>query len=92
MHCGDEKSGLHFSVLDELENTIAKGQGEIELAGICAEQIAALLMGAQRGETTLGDKALQASDIALLVRDRNQANSIKTALQSRCVASVFLWP
>lgn len=86
----ESKSGIHFCVFDELDDTVAKGQGDNHLANICASQIAELLIDAAAGRAKLEGDALKASDIAVLVRDRNQANSIKSALYKCGVASVFL--
>ena len=84
------KTGLHFCVYDVLDETVSKTEGEMALASICSEQIARLLMGTNKGEVTIEGRALAAGDIAILVRDRNQANIIKRALQKRGVSSVFL--
>ena len=57
----------------------------------CAEHIVALLGDAQAGfEGPDGFVRLQAADIAVLVRDRNEAGAIRKALQDRGVASVYL--
>jgi exodeoxyribonuclease V beta subunit len=60
----------------------------------CAEHIVALLNDPQAGfEDTDGSGSfvrLQAADIAVLVRDRNEAGEIRKALQQRNVASVYL--
>ncbi|MFZ6748104.1 exodeoxyribonuclease V subunit beta [Undibacterium sp. Ren11W] len=64
-------------------------------ANQCAEQIATLLNDSQAGFQTLADGVpsftrLQAADIAILVRDRNEAAAIRRALQKRKIASVYL--
>ena len=60
----------------------------------CAEHIVALLNDPQAGFDGSGDAGrfvrLQAADIAVLVRDRNEAGAIRKALQQRNVASVYL--
>jgi exodeoxyribonuclease V beta subunit len=57
----------------------------------CAEHIVGLLndprVGFRQGEEF---KRLVPADIAVLVRDRNEANAIRRALQRRKVASVYL--
>ncbi|WP_372771378.1 exodeoxyribonuclease V subunit beta [Pseudoalteromonas sp.] len=87
---GKGKLGIHFCVLDELDNTIAKGSGDNQLASICAAQISSLLIAGKEKRAVIEQAPLKASDIAVLVRDRNQANLIKVALQKLGVASVFL--
>ncbi|WP_295751369.1 exodeoxyribonuclease V subunit beta [Undibacterium sp.] len=64
-------------------------------ANICAEQIVSLLNDQQAGFQTVVDGVpsftrLQAADIAILVRDRNEAAAIRRALQKRQIASVYL--
>jgi exodeoxyribonuclease V beta subunit len=60
----------------------------------CAEHIVALLNDPQAGfedtDGLGGFVRLQAADIAVLVRDRNEAGAIRKALQQRNVASVYL--
>ena len=59
----------------------------------CAEHIVALLNDEQAGffdATTNTFTRLQPADIALLVRDRTEANVVQQALQRRNVASVYL--
>lgn len=61
----------------------------------CAEHIVKLLNDSQIGfrKTLNGADSfvrLQAADIAILVRDRNEAAAIRAALQKRKVASVYL--
>jgi exodeoxyribonuclease V beta subunit len=61
-------------------------------AARCAETIVQLLnnstVGFQSAEK--GFKRLQPADIAILVRDRNEAAAIRQALQRRTIASVYL--
>ena len=52
----------------------------------CAEKIQALLSGSG----TLADRAVQARDIAVLVRSRRQAGWIREALAAQGIGSVFL--
>ncbi|WP_423679795.1 exodeoxyribonuclease V subunit beta [Undibacterium sp. WLHG33] len=60
----------------------------------CAEHIVTQLNSAQTGFQYTGDvqrfQRLQAADIAILVRDKFEAEAIRSALQKRHVASVYL--
>ncbi|MFC0170099.1 exodeoxyribonuclease V subunit beta [Pseudoduganella danionis] len=57
----------------------------------CAEQIVSQLNDAATGFAgPHGQQRLQPADIAVLVRDRREATAIRTALQRRGVASVYL--
>jgi exodeoxyribonuclease V beta subunit len=57
----------------------------------CAEHIVGLLNDPQVGFRKGGEfKRLVPADVAVLVRDRNEANAVRRALQQRKVASVYL--
>lgn len=56
----------------------------------CAEQISLLLNGAQNHEVVLGEQALAASDMAVLVRNRHQAAAIKLSLSARGISCVYV--
>ena len=58
----------------------------------CAEDVAARLNDSHSGFDggKKGFQRLQPADIAVLVRDRNEANAIRRALQRRKIASVYL--
>ncbi len=57
----------------------------------CAEQIVGMLNDARSGFADGAQfQRLQAADIAVLVRDRREAAAIRSALQRRKVASVYL--
>ncbi len=55
-----------------------------------AERISELLTAAQTGQANLDSRALQPRDIAVLVRSRRQAETIRTALAQRNIRSAFL--
>lgn len=60
-------------------------------AALCAEQIVALLNDPAAGFAEAGTfSRLRPADIAVLVRDRNEAAAVRLALQQRKVASVYL--
>ena len=58
----------------------------------CAEDIAARLNDSRSGFDGSGQgfQRLQPADVAVLVRDRNEASAIRRALQRRKIASVYL--
>jgi exodeoxyribonuclease V beta subunit len=59
-------------------------------AAVCAEHVAGLLTLAGEGRATLGDRALQPKDIALLVRTHREGDLLQQALRRRGIASVTL--
>lgn len=86
---------LNINFLPATENGLWMwNQAAQHLARYCAQQIAGLLQpgaftfGAdQEGQNT---KAVQAGDVCVLVRDRNEAMIMKSALAKQGVESVFL--
>ncbi|MCL1039175.1 exodeoxyribonuclease V subunit beta [Shewanella submarina] len=67
------------------------------LAADAAEEISRLLNAAQEGQCLVAnndkpekDRPLKAKDIAVLVRDRNEAAVMQNALQTRHIGAVFL--
>mgnify|MGYP001825983784 CR=1 FL=1 len=60
------------------------------LARGCAAEIAALLTLGREGRAKLGDTPLRARDIAVLVRDRYQAEHIRSALREQRVNSITI--
>lgn len=59
-------------------------------AEACAAQIATHLEQAAEGFAQIGEQPLQAGDIAILVRDRVEANAVRSALADKQIASVYL--
>jgi len=59
-------------------------------AEACAAQIATHLEQAAEGCAQIGEQPLQAGDIAILVRDRGEANAVRSALADNQIASVYL--
>lgn len=74
----------------EKEKMIPKSRAMPLIAHGCAAEITRLLNLGQRGEATIGDRNLAARDIAVLVRNRYEAAEIRSALQERGVASVYI--
>ncbi len=70
------------------------GDYQATMAQATASQIYTILSAAQEQKAHLtknsGKKVIQASDIAILVRNRSQAQLIKQALLDRGIASVYL--
>ncbi len=87
---GTAADGLQvwFQPRGEKEKTIAKGRAAERLAGACAGEIAGLLRRAADGAARLGERPLQAQDIAVLVRSHHQAEAVKQALAARGIAAV----
>ncbi len=83
-------------VAREPENTdrragkiINKGWAHQQLSLACAEEIVRLLRLGAEARATLEDAPLAPRDIAVLVRDRNEAAKVQEALRARGVASVY---
>lgn len=72
-----------------LNKPIKKGWANMHLSAACAEEIVDLLTRAQQGKVTIGDRALEPHDIAVLVRSHYEAHHVQTALRARGVASVY---
>ncbi|MCG9722555.1 exodeoxyribonuclease V subunit beta [Shewanella sp. Isolate7] len=86
-----QSSALRLKLLSEDPNTgLNKASARSQLAEDAANEIARLLNEAERGECLIKDRPLKAKDIAVLVRDRNEAAYIKSALSSRNIGAVFL--
>lgn len=69
---------------------ISKGNAIELLATRTANEIATLLNKAQDGQAVIGERAVVAGDICVLVRDRNEADSMRQALTQAGVSSVYL--
>jgi len=84
-------SALKIKLLSEdPEKGLNKTTARKRLAEDAASEIARLLTESQNGECTISDKPLKAKDIAVLVRDRNEAAVIKESLSNRQIGAVFL--
>ncbi|UTW13823.1 exodeoxyribonuclease V subunit beta [Marinobacterium rhizophilum] len=64
---------------------MAKGDYLAHFAASCASQVVTLLAG----EACLGERPLEAADLAILVRDRYEAAAVQRELQRRNVPSVY---
>ncbi|WOT07004.1 exodeoxyribonuclease V subunit beta [Shewanella youngdeokensis] len=86
-----DKSALRLRILSEdPEKGLNKTTARQLLASDVADEITRLLIDAQQHNCAISDAPLKARDIAVLVRDRHEANVIKQALELRLVGSVFL--
>ncbi|WP_420833545.1 exodeoxyribonuclease V subunit beta [Shewanella pneumatophori] len=86
-----DDSALRIRVLsEEAEKGLNKTTARRLLADDVANEITSLLTDAQQNRCLIGNAPLKAKDIAVLVRDRHEANVIKSALNQRQVGAVFL--
>jgi exodeoxyribonuclease V beta subunit len=69
---------------------LSKANAQREAAEACAAEIARLLKGAARGEVRIGDDALGAGDIAVLVQTHRQGSLVKRVLAAWGIGSVEL--
>jgi exodeoxyribonuclease V beta subunit len=68
---------------------IAKEAAKQAVAEVCAAAIARLLEQGASGEARLEDRSLEARDMAVLVRDRYEAEAVQQALTAVRVPSVY---
>ncbi len=94
---GDEVSPLRlwwlsraFAGLDRVDGLIPKDKARQTLAVVAAGEVARLLTLAGSNRANLGGRRLEAGDIAILVRDRFEAELIRKALLGVGVSSIFL--
>ncbi|ARD21945.1 exodeoxyribonuclease V subunit beta [Shewanella japonica] len=86
----NDRSALRIKLLSENESGLNKTTARKQLAGDAASEIKRLLTESQAGQCHHNGKALVAKDIAVLVRDRNEAAVMKQALSQRNIGAVFL--
>ena len=79
-----------WQLADDNDLPISKSHAISALALRTANEIATLMTKAQNEQAHIGDKTLAASDICVLVRDRNEADSMRQALTKAGVSSVYL--
>ncbi|WP_049768006.1 exodeoxyribonuclease V subunit beta [Shewanella pealeana] len=86
-----DSSALRLRLLsEEAEKGLNKTTARQLIADDVADEIARLLIDAQQNLCAIGTKPLRAKDIAILVRDRHEANVVRAALSERQIGSVFL--
>ncbi|MBD3610060.1 MAG: exodeoxyribonuclease V subunit beta [Gammaproteobacteria bacterium] len=66
-----------------------KEKAREHFAHICANEVANLIRQGKDGEAMIGSRGLQSSDIAILVRDRFEAQTIRIALSRKNIASAY---
>ncbi|WP_434925877.1 UvrD-helicase domain-containing protein [Shewanella sp. HL-SH2] len=91
IEAAEQTAALRIKLLQENEQTgLNKTTARQLLANDAAAEITRLLTEAQAGECVINGEALIAKNIAVLVRDRNEAAVIKAALSARNIGAVFL--
>lgn len=83
-------AALRLKLLREGETGLNKASARQTLAEDTAAEITRLLTEAANGQCHTPKGPLIAKDIAILVRDRNEAAVMKTALNKRQIGAVFL--
>ena len=87
----EQTAALRIKLLKESpENGLNKATARQILANDTAAEITRLLTEAQSGLCRINGEALIAKNIAVLVRDRNEAAVVKAALSARNIGAVFL--
>ncbi|MBM7072884.1 exodeoxyribonuclease V subunit beta [Shewanella sp. 202IG2-18] len=87
----NDDSALRLRLLsEEPEKGLNKASARKILAEDAAAEIVRLLNEGQNGTATISGEPIQAKDIAVLVRDRNEATIIKQSLADRNIGAVFL--
>lgn len=87
----NDSSALKLKLLSEdPEKGLNKATAQTQLAEDAASEIERLLNEAQSGQCTIDGKPLKAKDIAILVRNRHEADIIKRSLSSRQIGAIFL--
>ena len=87
----DNDAALQIWQLTSEDNLpLKKGDAIEQLAIHSSNEIVSLLTKARAGKASIGQEPLQAGDICILVRDRNEAQVMRDALSAAGVSSVFL--
>ncbi|WP_027670399.1 exodeoxyribonuclease V subunit beta [Rheinheimera baltica] len=89
---------LNYWLAEHDPAELKKGAYQAMMAEACADQIALLLQQASKGKAGFANPAqpdaaltaLQPADIAILVRDRNEAALVRQQLRARNIRSVYL--
>lgn len=85
---GQKPASLQFWFYDA--PVLSKQDYLQQMADACACDIDTKLTAASEGEALIGDQQLQAKDIAVLVRNRQEAAAVMGSLSDRGVHSVYL--
>lgn len=88
---GEQQSAITWRYVNGEQQEIKnKGDFTSAFSEDCAEHITQLLNTAHHSKATIGDKPVSAKDIAVLVRNRHQAQIVKQALTQRGVGCVYV--
>lgn len=91
---GQKQPALTYWLQDAEEKPLAKGEYLTAMAKATADQIQTILTASQNGEAQFDDgknqHAIQAGDIAVLVRTGSEGRMVKEALAKQGIASVYL--
>lgn len=88
---GEPQPALTFWQLETDDEGISKAAYQHEMAQRCASEIVRLLNAQQTGYVQEGRmQPVSAGDMAILVRDRHEAQAVRMALLERAVRSVYL--
>ncbi|WP_049794668.1 exodeoxyribonuclease V subunit beta [Vibrio sp. EJY3] len=91
---GQKQPALTYWLQNAEEKPLPKGEYLTRMAEATASQIRTILTQAQQGQACLvngeKEKAVQAGDIAVLVRTGSEGRMIKQALADQGIASVYL--
>ncbi|MDU4001729.1 exodeoxyribonuclease V subunit beta [Pluralibacter gergoviae] len=89
---GDAQPAMRFWLMPG--NGVGAGDYQNQMAGLCAGEIRAWLSGGQRGDALLWrgetSRPVRASDITVLVRNRQEASLVRDALNALGIPSVYL--
>jgi len=72
------------------DKPLPKGEAGVAAAKFCAHEIATLIICGQSAEAHIGEQALSAGDIAVLVRTHKEAGLIRDALNRHNISSVYI--
>lgn len=86
---GDAQPALSWVLADD-DGIQNKSSLNNACAESCAEQISVLLSGGQQKTIKVGEDPLVASDVAVLVRNRQQAALVKNSLGLRGISCVYV--
>lgn len=88
---GEEPAALQLWLhAEEDKKNITKAHYQQVYAQATAKQIATILTAAQQGKASLGDRPVQASDIAILVRTGAEAKLVREQLNRLNIPSVYM--
>ncbi|EGN75423.1 exodeoxyribonuclease V, beta subunit [Idiomarina sp. A28L] len=93
---GANTPALNYWLADEAVEELRKGEYQQRMANACADRIAELLNGSALGTSGFSKSendeliTITPADIAILVRDRNEAKVIRDALNARALRSVYM--